>query len=218
MKKYFLFNPTPFETHRIVLDKIKEGSEVLDLGCATGYFAKILKEKKCRVWGVDHDKNALKHAKKFCISTAYVDLETVKSLPFKKKFDYILLLDVLEHLKNPNKLLILIKKYLKPDGKLILSTPNIAFISVRLSLLLGKFNYRSEGIMDENHVHFYTKKSLTDFLKECGYKIQEIDISSGFSQVSKIGKYLNLIPKAIQYKITKVWDEGLAYQLIFVAS
>lgn len=212
--KYSTFNPTPYETHMLVYESIVPESTVLDIGCATGYFAKELNKKNCRVWGMDSDGIALTQAKKYCRKTFFCDLEKIKSIPFGMKFDYILLLDVIEHLHNPRNILTLSQKYLKKDGRTIISTPNIAFISIRVALLFGRFKYRKLGIMDEKHIHFYTKSSLIDLLKKSGLKIENIDTASGFSQITIIGKYLNMIPKYWQYRITKIWDTFLSYQFI----
>lgn len=214
--KYSIFNPTLYETHMLVYEKIRPGSEVLDVGCATGYFAKKLKEKNCKVWGIETDKESAKIAKKYCQDVYVANLEKINMLPFKKRFDYILLLDVVEHLQNPKPALSFLKGYLKKTGVLIISTPNIAFISIRLALLFGKFKYTKMGIMDENHIHFFTKKTFLELIKKSGLKLLELDTASGFSQITKIGNYLNYIPKYWQYKITKLWDTLLGYQFIAI--
>lgn len=216
--KYSTFNPTPYETHMLVYEKIQPKSEVLDIGCASGYFAKKLKKKNCRVWGIDSDREALNEASRFCDEVKTVNLENIKEIPFKRKFDYILLLDVLEHLKNPNNIMTAAKNSLKPTGRIIISTPNIAFLSIRLALLFGKFNYQKMGIMDENHLHFFTKKTLMKLISDSGLKLEEFDVASGFSQITRIGKYLNYIPKYWQYRITKRFDALLGYQLIAVCA
>ncbi len=227
MSKYTVFNNTPYEAHRLVLERIKPNSKILDLGCARGYFAKELLKKNCRVWGVDSDKEAIEEAKKYYVEAQVADLDSISPgrspfghLPGVKdfKFDYILLLDVLEHLKNPEKLLKSFKKYLKNDGKIIISVPNIAFLSIRLALLRGKFDYQKTGIMDESHLHFYTKKTLIDLITKCGLRIIDFDTASGFSQITLIGKYLNRIPKYWQYKITKLFPTLLGYQFIIVCA
>lgn len=212
--KYSTFNPIPYETHMLVYERIAPESNVLDIGCATGYFAKELDKKNCRVWGMDSDKIALKQAIKYCRKTFFCDLEKIKSIPFGMKFDYILLLDVIEHLINPTNILALSQKYLEKDGRIIISTPNIAFISIRLALFFGRFRYRNLGIMDEKHIHFYTKSTFTGLLQKSGLNIERIDAASGFSQITIFGKYLNMIPKYWQYRITKMWDTLLGYQFI----
>lgn len=247
--KYSTFNPTPYETHMLVYNRIEQGSDVLDVGCASGYFAKKLKEKSCKVWGIEADRESAEMAKKYCREVFVADLEKISiastirgvpstsfgtgmasqvqpatsevsflSLPLKKKFDYILLLDVIEHIKNPEKVISLLKPLLKKGGKMIISTPNIAFISIRLALFFGRFEYQKMGIMDENHIRFYTKKTFLQLIKECGLKIEEFVTASGFSQISKIGKYLNRIPKYWQYKITKIFDTLLGYQFIAICT
>lgn len=213
--KYTLFNPTPYEAHMVVWEKIKQKSRVLDVGCATGYFAQELNKKKCQVWGIERDYQASQKAKKHCQDVVIGDLEEMEKLPFKQKFfDYILLLDVLEHVKKPNKLLNLIKPYLKKNGLIIISVPNIAFLSIRLSLLFGRFEYKDSGLLDKNHLRFFTKKGLLNLIKSTKLHIKELDIASGFSQITLIGKYLNYVPKSWQYKISKKWDTLLAYQFI----
>lgn len=80
--------------------------------------------------------------------------------------------DVLEHLRDPLKALRFLTSYLSERGFFLISVPNIAFISIRLSLLLGKFDYNPDGgILDETHLRFFTRKSLVDLLKRAGLKI-----------------------------------------------
>lgn len=215
--KYQNFNPTPYESHWLVYQKIKEGSRVLDVGCATGYFARELQKKHCTVWGIDNHQEALSQAKKYCKAVHAIDLDTAKKLPFEKSFfDYVLLLDVIEHLRYPHILLSVLGTYLKPNGKIILSIPNVAFISIRLALLRGKFQYTNMGIMDDTHVRFYTRKSIFELLIKNGYEIEQCDVASGFSQITLIGKYLNYIPKYWQYQMTKLLPTLLGYQFIVV--
>lgn len=219
MSKYTILNPTPFETHMLVYGMIEEGSKVLDVGCATGYIAQKLKEKNCKIWGAEIDKEAARTAKRYCEDIVIADLGKIKKLPFNNNFfDYILLLDVLEHLKSPDYLLELIKPHLKKNGKIIISVPNIAFISIRIALLLGRFDYKEMGIMDETHLRFFTQKTFLELMAKSNLKLLELDFSSGFSQITKIGKYLNHIPKYWQYQISKFWPTLLAYQFIAVVT
>lgn len=215
---YTHFNPTPFEAHMIAFGKVPSGSTVLDIGCATGYFAKELKKKNnCRVWGIDIDRATLKIAKKYCENVYRIDVTKELSLPFRKhSFDVILLLDVIEHLPNPENLLKILHNYLKSGGILIVSVPNVAFVSIRLMLLLGKFTYRDTGIMDKTHLHFYTRKTSLELFEKTGWNLKDLDIASGFSQITAIGKYLDYIPKSMQYQITKLFPTLLGFQFIGV--
>lgn len=217
--KYNQFNPTPYEAHMVVYEKIKEGSKVLDVGCATGYFAQKLKEKDCKVWGIEMDKKAAILAKPYCEEVIVEDIEKIEKLPKPRNFyDYILFLDVLEHLKYPDKIIQLLKPYLKKDGKIIISVPNIAHISIRLRLLLGSFDYERVGIMDETHLRFFTKKTLQEFIKQAGLKLVELEYSSDFGQLPFVGRIAKKMPKIMQYKLTKSFPGLLAVQLIAVCS
>ncbi len=240
--KYTQFNPTPFEAHMLVYEKIRSGSKVLDVGCATGYFANKLKEKDCKVWGIEKDKDAAREAGKYCEEVVIRDIEeltnssTIRgvmashtqpatsevSLPpllFQKNFfDYILLLDVLEHLREPEKIIRLFKPYLKKDGKIIISVPNIAHVSIRLKLLMGKFDYEKVGIMDETHLRFFTQKTIEEFIKQAGMQIVELDHSVDFGQFPLIGRIARKLPKRLQHKITKLFPNLLAVQIIAVCS
>ena len=216
--KYVSFNDKPYEIHKMVYDLIKPHSSILDLGCAAGYFARELQQKKCRVVGIDIDPDALQEAQKYCQKVVLANLNTLdrRKLP-KQKFDYVLLLDLIEHLTNFNDLLALIKNNLDEDSKLILSTPNIAHVSIRLGLLTGNFNYTEYGILDKTHVHFFTFKTLIDTLVSDGYKIESVRTSSDFGQVPLIGRSLRHIPKQIQWQITRVMPTLFGVQCLVVA-
>ena len=93
--------------------------------------------------------------------------------------------DILEHLKRPDLVLLRFKKYLSKSGHLILSVPNIAYFTLRLKLLLGRFEYEEKGILDVTHLRFFTLNSITRMLYECGYRIAKIDCT-GPAAVVKI--------------------------------
>lgn len=159
------------------LKEISVNSSVLDLGCWTGRFGdKLKKEKKCFVVGVDVNKKAIKIASERLDKVCPVDLENPPNLLGAIKnqaFDYIILADVLEHLKNPKDLLLAIKKSMGQNTKLMISVPNIAYHEIRLNLLRGKFDYGKTGILDETHLRFFTKKTITRLVENCGFKIEK---------------------------------------------
>lgn len=217
--KYTQFNPHPFEIHSMAYDLVEPGSTVLDIGCASGYFAKALQKKHCHVTGVDIDRKAVANAKKYCDSVVAADMDTEerKRIP-KKKYDYILLLDIIEHLKQTDTLLIELKKRLSKNGKIIISTPNIAHLSVRLRLLAGHFDYTEYGLLDSSHIHFFTKKTLAHTLHSHGLTIHTMTASADFGQIPVLGKFLRRVPKIIQYNITKLFPAILGVQWLAVAT
>ena len=161
--------------HSRVLKTIKADSKILDLGSNDNSLGKILKkEKNCHVVAVDIEK---KLKDKIEIDD-YIEFDLNKGLPDinYNEFDYILLLDVIEHLKNPEKFMQILKKKIDKNPKItvIISTPNIGFIVIRLMLLFGSFNYGSRGILDKTHTRLFTFSSFKNLLLQSGFKIINI--------------------------------------------
>jgi SAM-dependent methyltransferase len=94
-------------------------------------------------------------------------------------FDFIVLLDVLEHLPKPIDFLKYVRALLKPNGKILVSVPNVAHWSVRFPLFfLGRFEYSSLGIMDGTHLQFFSRRgflNLCNSVPNCG--IEEVSAS-----------------------------------------
>ncbi len=85
------------------------------------------------------------------------------------RFDKILLLDVLEHLAAPERVLRGLERLLKTNGQLIVSVPNVAHLVVRLMLLFGRFEYAERGILDRTHLRFFTRRTIARMLADNGY-------------------------------------------------
>ncbi len=213
--KYDHFNTNEFEVHQLALGLIHDHSRVLDIGCATGCFAKELSKKKCEIWGMDDNGEAVKNATKYCKKAlvANVDIGGNFKLP-KKYFDYVILLDVIEHLLHPENVLSMLKPHLKAGGKVIVSTPNIAHASIRLMLLKGEFTYASLGIMDNTHVHFYTRSTFSDLLKTAGLRVLNMIPTNGMCKVPLLYKITDRLPPPWQYRIAKTIPTLFSYQFI----
>ena len=133
----------------------------------------MLKNKNCKVTGIDvFDKNQIKELDN------YIKSDLNDSLPELnyEELDYILILDVIEHLKDPELFMSRLKKKLKYNEKVIIliSTPNVAFIVIRLMLLIGMFNYGSRGILDRTHMRLFTFSSFNNFIEQSNFKIRKI--------------------------------------------
>ena len=103
------------------------------------------------------------------------DLAQPENLPDLARFDVILLLDILEHLDEPERFLdILRAKTRRKRPKIIITAPNIAFVIIRLQLLLGQFNYSKEGILDLTHKRLFTFAALKKLCHGAGYQIVHV--------------------------------------------
>jgi len=174
--------------------RVKKNSKILDVGCASGYFDKVLKEKKgCSIVGIEIDKEDAKEAEKYCDQVIVADVESQdweRKLTIKK-FNHIIFADLLEHLREPEKLLERVKKYLSNQGSILVSIPNIAHVSIRLELLKGDFIPEETGILDNTHLKYFTKDSFLNIAKQVGFDAKWVSQSSFDFPKEQIEKYLS---------------------------
>ena len=148
-------NKMDFEsTHSILFDNIIKDSSIIDLGSHTGQYLKKLKQiKNCKIKCVDRERRECDH--EFEIINLNTDLP--KDI---KSYDYVLLLDIIEHLHNPENFIERLHESLNPNQIIIASTGNIGFIIIRIMLLFGYFNYGKRGILDSTHTRLFTFQSF----------------------------------------------------------
>ncbi|MGD1913462.1 MAG: methyltransferase domain-containing protein [Rivularia sp. (in: cyanobacteria)] len=164
-----------------MLRLIGDNKRVIDFGCATGYFAKLLSNRGCEVTGIEVNPKAAKIAKKYCEEVIIADLDFVSLADIlsekisAEKYDVAVFGDVLEHLRNPWKVLEETRSLLQPQGYVIASIPNIAHGAIRLALLQGKFEYKPLGILDNTHLRFFTRKTVEHLFEDSGYLIDVIE-------------------------------------------
>lgn len=165
---YQLTNKTKFSTHSIFSQIIDKNNNVLDIGCNDGYLKDISHESNT-FYGIDYSETSVREANKKFKSAVQKDLNDLNNLalPWNIKFDVLVFGDILEHLLYPEKVLnFYVNSYLKENGVVIISLPNVANFMIRISLLFGKFNYSDSGILDRTHLHLYTFKSALELIKK----------------------------------------------------
>ena len=115
------------------------GKKLLDIGCGDGTYTLVLKDllKTEETVGIEISPEAVGLAKEKGIKAYQLDIDEEK-LPFEDaSFDIIYCGEIIEHVFNPDHLLEEIRRTLKPGGRCIITTPNLAGWPNRLSLLLG---------------------------------------------------------------------------------
>jgi glycosyltransferase involved in cell wall biosynthesis len=156
-------------SHSWALDAVRDGARVLDLGAGPGGLASEFARKSCTTAAVDVVPPT--HLTPGVV-TYVADLNEPLDLPIQE-YDYYLLLDVIEHLKDPEAFLDGLRARLDDSPRtLIITTPNIAFIVPRLMLLFGQFNYGQTGILDRTHTRLFTFRTLRRLLRDSGFHIQ----------------------------------------------
>lgn len=202
-----------------LLEGENEAVKILDVGTASGYLGKTLRERGHSVTGIEWDAVTAERARGYYDSFLMADIETFE-FPFRGEFDYILFADVLEHLRNPEAVLRRCIPALKKSGKIIISVPNVANIVVRLNLFFGKFDYAERGILDRTHLRFYTLRSLKKMMSEVFCEVLNVtptplpvQIVIPFTE----GNFFAPFHEAF-YALTRIWKTVFAYQFVIIAA
>lgn len=198
---------------------VNSGTTVLELGVATGYLTQHLKEAKgCRVDGVEIDARMAREARRFCRHLLVGDLEQLDLLKHfgDRRYDFIVCADVLEHLKNPERVLAQLTQLLAHEGRLLISIPNIAYAGVQMALLHGDFPYRFEGLLDETHLRFFTRRTFSALLERIGARILSVDPVILPIERSEFRDHSALTEPALRERLLNLPD-AQAYQFIYAA-
>jgi len=205
-------------SHMQIVNAIRENTRVLDLGCSQGLLARPLAEKRVRVTGVDMQPEGVMATE---LSEYFQrDLEDPCELPLGRVFDYVVVADVIEHVKNRTQLIRSARRYLKEGGRLIISTGNIALWFYRLSLLAGRFEYGPRGVLDRTHVHLYTRDTFRREVERAGFHVLEERCTSlPFEVVFQSTGRSVWVQRLTQvyHWVARMWPEMFAYQFILEA-
>jgi glycosyltransferase involved in cell wall biosynthesis len=188
-------------THSRAYELVPAGSRVLDLGSGAGGVGLALKaDKNCHVVGVDLAPS---------VTTAgydkFITADLNNGVPDlgEQAFDYILMLDVIEHLNDPEKFLdeLRLTAARWPGVTVILTTGNVGFILMRLSLLLGRFEYGKRGILDLTHTRLFTFATCTRALRSAGFEVTHSEgivppLPFVFGSSSSVGGALMAVARA----------------------
>ena len=166
-----------YTSHRMALDvaAAQRPARLLDLGCGPGFIARECEQLGIEVTGVDREEPLPGMMSRF----ERCDLDTGPPPVDAPAFDMIFLLDVIEHLRDPEAFLLSLRHRSRLHRErraplVVLSTPNVAFATVRLNLALGRFPYAERGILDVTHMRLFTRSSLLRMLADCGYAIERV--------------------------------------------
>ncbi len=168
----------PEMSHNKLLARIRPESDVLEFGPASGAMTEVLtKDLRCKVSIVEIDEKCYLHAMNFAVDGICSDIESLAWTDkfANHKFDYVIFADVLEHLHNPQKILEQVHEFLREDGSVLISVPNIAHNSVIIQLLRNHFIYQSTGILDYTHIHFFTFSELQAMCMQAGFSVTYMD-------------------------------------------
>ncbi len=210
---------TPYSSHRMALDHVlrMRPERLLDVGCGSGHVAMRCQEQGIEVTGIDRDARPAYPLAAFFKA----DLDRDPFPVDLSDFGVVLLLDIIEHLSEPEIFLTRLRNrhlsHSDPERipTVILSTPNVAFVGIRLSLLCGRFTYAERGILDITHRRLFTRRSLLRALRGSGYRVRRVQaVPPPFERVvgGRAGRFLGLVGRVLAC----LWPGAFAFQFLVI--
>lgn len=215
----FTLDLDSINTMSVINQWIMPETEVLEFGPANGRLTRYLsQEKKCRMSIVEIDEESGTEAAQYAVES-YLGPEkgNIEKYYWKdtdRRFDYILFTDVLEHLSDPQKVIEACKEILKPDGRILVSVPNVTHNSILIDMINDKFEYDKVGLLDHSHIHFFSHKSFVGMMKRANVFITEmVPIYSRVGE-NEIKNNYHDVPVEIE-KFLRKRAEGSVYQYVY---
>lgn len=218
----YAFKPGPRSSHGCLLQFLKtlpRNVQILDVGAAEGYFgAALRREGFTSLYGVEKNTALAAQAEAHYKRLSQCDLEA-DPLPYPEaSFDVIICADILEHLNDPGRALVKLAGLMAPSGWMLVSLPNVAHWSVRLSLLAGRFEYAANGLLDETHLRFYTLASARHLIASASLKIRRQEATplpiARWYQDSQWAFPLRLA-EWMDWRLARLRPQLFAYQNVF---
>jgi glycosyltransferase involved in cell wall biosynthesis len=210
------YEDNSYSAHVLALEVVREAAprRLLDIGCGGGTVARRCREMGIEVTGVDRREPLPGAVDRF------EKAELGGPLPLDAfEYDVVLLLDVLEELQDPERLLLEMRnrsRALRPGAEaplVVVATPNVAFVTNRLALLFGRFNYTDRGILDIEHKRLFNRVSLRRTLSDCGYRIERI-LPVPVPWEAVIGGHLGRWLERGSRLLARIWPSAFAFQFL----
>ncbi len=181
------------------LRKYKTEGRLLDIGCSAGFFLKVARDNGWETYGLDISDDTARIAReRYGLEVLTGTIEEISYAP--NHFDVVMMGDVIEHTANPVNTMLAVNKILKPDGLVILSTPNIDGLFPKLSYKVSKIINYWPHPEPPGHLFQFSKETLTRLLTQTGFIPLEI-ADRRYSAPYTFGKLGSLIrsPKSLLY-------------------
>jgi SAM-dependent methyltransferase len=212
----------PYSRRALILDRLGAGGgrRALEIGAADGALAEQLTAQGWEVTAVERDPALAALARGRCREVVVADLE--RGLPaLGGPYDAAIYGDVLVHLSDPLRALRGLNRALVPEALVIVAVPNVAHVWVRLSLLLGRFEYGERGILDRAHLRFFTRRSFLVLLAGAGLRVHEL-LAAPAPLPRLVPERLHgralRVTHAVSAVAARCWAGGLAYEFVAVCS
>lgn len=147
-------------------------SPILDVGAAQGMLGHLIQGSGLVIDAVEANPDWAGQARPYYRNT-WANIIEDAPLP-QREYKLVVCADVLEHTPDPVSVLKQLRAAATDDATFIISLPNVAHVAVRIMLLFGYFPKMDRGILDRTHLHFFTKDTAQETLRQAGLHIQRI--------------------------------------------
>ena len=217
----YTFKPSPYSSHTLLLNALPAqgaGRRVLDLGCGPGHLAAALAARGYDVTGIDRPGAA---GDVFPRMVRRIDADLDHGLPpLETRYDYVLCADILEHLKEPARMLARVAAVLAPGGVVVASLPNSGNLWFRANILFGRFPQDERGLFDRTHLHFYMWDGWRDLFASAGFRFEDVrptGIPVGLAMEGLAGSTPVRLAETVSYLLARGWKTLFAYQFVVTA-
>jgi SAM-dependent methyltransferase len=213
----YAFKPSPHSSHGRVLQLMqhRRPMRVLDVGCGPGWLAEALRSQGHAVTGVDvqREPGVDDRMDRF----VHADLELGLPDAVGEGFDVVVAADVIEHVRQPDRLLAAMIDRLAPRGTIIASVPNFGHWYPRARSVAGLFDYDQRGILDASHLRFFTRRSFLRLarrsgLEPLGHRHTGLPFDALHVATDRnVGRVASVVDRAL----VRAWPTMFAYQFVY---
>ncbi|MFV9504991.1 MAG: class I SAM-dependent methyltransferase [Oscillochloridaceae bacterium umkhey_bin13] len=183
-----------FSKYLEVAARLPAAGTILEIGCHTGYFSAYLQRQGYTVFGIEYNAAAVAEAVAQGVDAIQGDIEDATLIKrLGRTFDVIVIMDVLEHLRDPASVLRSLAVLLNPGGKVLITGPNITYWAVRKDLLLGRWRHTETGILDRTHLHLYSAADWHDLCQAARYNVRDFGVAEGFLPLEHVMRRMPLL-------------------------
>ena len=163
----YALKKSPLSSHARLLELLGPyPKRVLDVGSGTGDISSELERRGHTVTAIDMFPPRVELRE-------FIAADFSRGLPLdaERKFDVIVLADVLEHLPEPSQTLRGLLQHLDEAGVVLVSLPNAVHWSVRAHVAAGRFEYTNRGLLDRGHLRFFTDSTARRLFRDAGLQV-----------------------------------------------
>ena len=200
-----------------VVRLVGRNKRVLDVGSGPGAITRYLKDPgDCSIVAIEVDPAAATLVAPFCEQVLHCDLDNstfTAIIAQAGKFDVVVMADILEHLKDPWKVLVQMKEVLRDGGYLVVSLPHAGHNAVIASLLNADFEYRDTGLLDRTHIRFFAMRNIQALFEQAGLRIVDAGLVARQPEASELAHHWSALPERLQDALSSN-RFGAVYQVV----